>query len=214
MFVNNFGFDFYFDQKIILFFFLASIVGAYLRFLLVFLANQKELKNFRSFMTFVLLPPIGYLITNVISSNIALSLGMVGALSIVRFRTPVKNPLELVYYFMLITIGIVLNVEPNFALNFCIFLGIVLTIFKLINIFFDKNVLYKELFDSNSEYFFNLSVNLKNEIKTSKYKNYLKHSSFDGESYFYIYSSNKKNVIEDVLNTIESSNIISYSFDY
>ena len=214
MFINNFGFDFYFDQIIILFFFLASLVGAYLRFLLVFFANQKELKNFRSFMTFVLLPPIGYLITNVISSNIALSLGMVGALSIVRFRTPVKNPLELVYYFMLITIGIVLNVEPNFALNFCIFLGIVLTIFKLINLFFDKNVLYKELFDNNAEYFFNLSVNLKNEIQTSKYDNYLKHSSFDGESYFYIYSSNKKNVIEDVLNTIEASNIISYSFDY
>lgn len=214
MFINNFGFDFYFDQRIILFFFLASLVGAYLRFLLVFFANQKELKNFRSFMTFVLLPPIGYLITNVISSNIALSLGMVGALSIVRFRTPVKNPLELVYYFMLITIGIVLNVEPNFALNFCIFLGIVLTIFKLINLFFDKNVLYKELFDNNAEYFFNLSVNLKNEIQTSKYDNYLKHSSFDGESYFYIYSSNKKNVIEDVLNTIEASNIISYSFDY
>ena len=214
MFINNFGFDFYFDQRIILFFFLASLVGAYLRFLLVFFANQKELKNFRSFMTFVLLPPIGYLITNVISSNIALSLGMVGALSIVRFRTPVKNPLELVYYFMLITIGIVLNVEPNFALNFCIFLGIVLTIFKLINLFFDKNVLYKELFDNNAEYFFNLSVNLKNEIQKSKYDNYLKHSSFDGESYFYIYSSNKKNVIEDVLNTIEASNIISYSFDY
>ena len=54
----------------------------------------------------------------VISSSIALSLGMVGALSIVRFRTPVKNPIELVMYFLLITMGIVTNVDPNLTLNF------------------------------------------------------------------------------------------------
>ena len=75
--------------------------------------------------------PIGYLITEVISSNIALSLGMVGALSIVRFRTPVKSPLELVNYFMLITIGIVLNANPNYAINFCIYLAVATLVFKL-----------------------------------------------------------------------------------
>ena len=42
-----------------------------------------------------------------ISSNIALSLGMVGALSIVRFRTAVKEPLDVVYMFWAITVGIV-----------------------------------------------------------------------------------------------------------
>ena len=62
----------------------------------------------------------GYLITSIISSNIALSLGMVGALSIIRFRTPVKNPAELVYYFMLIT-WIVLNVNKTLRVyNLCI----------------------------------------------------------------------------------------------
>ncbi len=40
--------------------------------------------------TLLLLPIITYVITNVISGNIALSLGMVGALSIVRFRNPVR----------------------------------------------------------------------------------------------------------------------------
>ena len=49
--------------------------------------------------TLVLLPLITYVITNVISGNIALSLGMVGALSIVRFRNPVRSPLELSVYF-------------------------------------------------------------------------------------------------------------------
>ena len=47
-------------------------------------------------VTFMLLPIITYVITKTISGNIALSLGMIGALSIVRFRHPVKSALELV----------------------------------------------------------------------------------------------------------------------
>ena len=41
-----------------------------------------------------------------ISSNVLLSLGMVGALSIVRFRTPIKDPMDLVYLFWAIISGI------------------------------------------------------------------------------------------------------------
>ncbi|MEY9977148.1 DUF4956 domain-containing protein [Lysinibacillus sp. RC79] len=41
-----------------------------------------------------------------ISSNVLLSLGMVGALSIVRFRTPIKDPMDLVYIFWAIVSGI------------------------------------------------------------------------------------------------------------
>ncbi len=41
-----------------------------------------------------------------ISSNLVLSLGMVGALSIVRFRTAVKEPLDIVFMFWSIAIGI------------------------------------------------------------------------------------------------------------
>ena len=41
-----------------------------------------------------------------ISSNVLLSLGMVGALSIVRFRTPIKDPMDIVYIFWAIVSGI------------------------------------------------------------------------------------------------------------
>ncbi|WP_066059468.1 DUF4956 domain-containing protein [Robertmurraya korlensis] len=41
-----------------------------------------------------------------ISSNVLLSLGMVGALSIVRFRTPIKDPIDIVYLFWAIIVGI------------------------------------------------------------------------------------------------------------
>ena len=55
---------------------------------------------------FLLLIPSMILIISVIKSSIALSLGLVGALSIVRFRTPIKEPEELLYIFVAIAIGL------------------------------------------------------------------------------------------------------------
>ena len=46
-----------------------------------------------------------------IGSNIALSMGMVGALSIVRFRTAVKDPLDTAYMFWALTMGIILGAD-------------------------------------------------------------------------------------------------------
>jgi len=66
--------------------------------------------------TILILPIITYVITNVISGNIALSLGMVGALSIVRFRNPVRSPLELSVYFGAITMGIAASVSLNWLM--------------------------------------------------------------------------------------------------
>jgi hypothetical protein len=43
-----------------------------------------------------------------VTSNVVLSLGMVGALSIVRFRTAIKDPLDIVFLFWSIGVGIVL----------------------------------------------------------------------------------------------------------
>ncbi|MFJ7825495.1 DUF4956 domain-containing protein [Psychrobacillus sp. NPDC096623] len=56
--------------------------------------------------SFVLMTMITTLIIMTISTNIILSLGMVGALSIVRFRTAVKDPLDIVYMFWAIAAGI------------------------------------------------------------------------------------------------------------
>ena len=49
-----------------------------------------------------MLPLITLVITKVISGNIALSLGMIGALSIVRFRNPVKDPRDVAFLFVTI----------------------------------------------------------------------------------------------------------------
>ena len=68
----------------------------------------------------MILPVITYVITNTITGNIALSLGMIGALSIVRFRHPVKSALELIMYFDLITIGIATSVRTKWAIQLII----------------------------------------------------------------------------------------------
>ena len=52
------------------------------------------------------LSAVVFLVILVVKSSLALSLGLVGALSIVRFRTPIKEPEELVYLFLAIAIGL------------------------------------------------------------------------------------------------------------
>ncbi len=53
-----------------------------------------------------ILTQITFFIILIVKSSLALSLGLIGALSIVRFRTPIKEPEELVYLFFSIAIGI------------------------------------------------------------------------------------------------------------
>ena len=52
-------------------------------------------------------------VISVVKSSLALSLGLVGALSIVRFRTPIKEPEELAYIFLAIAIGLALGADQK-----------------------------------------------------------------------------------------------------
>ena len=90
-------------------------ISLYFRILLQLL-GQTWVKTISHTSTLLLLPILTYVITSVISGNIALSLGMVGALSIVRFRNPVRSPLELSVYFGAITIGITAAVSQQWLL--------------------------------------------------------------------------------------------------
>jgi len=72
------------------------------------LSNREE---FSQVCPFILLTTI--LIITVVKSSLALSLGLVGALSIVRFRTPIKEPEELAYLFIAIAIGLGLGADQR-----------------------------------------------------------------------------------------------------
>jgi len=60
-------------------------------------------------LSLILLALVSTMIMKTVTSNIALSLGMVGALSIVRFRTAVKDPMDTVYMFWAVAIGITIG---------------------------------------------------------------------------------------------------------
>ncbi len=60
-------------------------------------------------LTLILLTVVTAPVVMAIGSNVALSMGMVGALSIVRFRTAVKDPLDTAYMFWAITMGILIG---------------------------------------------------------------------------------------------------------
>ncbi|MBO4470603.1 MAG: DUF4956 domain-containing protein [Clostridia bacterium] len=62
-------------------------------------------------MTLMMLTLITTPVVMCIKSNISLSMGMVGALSIVRFRTAVKDPMDTAYMFWSLTMGILLGAE-------------------------------------------------------------------------------------------------------
>ena len=72
------------------------------------LSNRDE---FSQVCPFILLTTI--LIITVVKSSLALSLGLVGALSIVRFRTPIKEPEELAYLFIAIAMGLGLGADQR-----------------------------------------------------------------------------------------------------
>ena len=80
----------------------------------------------------VLLTMLTTFIILAVTSNIVLSLGMVGALSIVRFRTAIKDPLDLVFLFWAIGSGIILGAGLlPLAILGSFFIGIVLIGFQM-----------------------------------------------------------------------------------
>ena len=84
-------------------------IGVFLAVILAWLVSKSTrlVVDTRQYLPlFLLLIPTMILIITIIKSSIALSLGLVGALSIVRFRTPIKEPEELAYIFIAIAIGL------------------------------------------------------------------------------------------------------------
>ena len=89
------------------------VIGLLLSIFLAFLVQQTYIKlstslsNKKEFSkNFLILAATTTIIITIVKSSLALSLGLVGALSIVRFRAAIKEPEELVYLFLLIAIGL------------------------------------------------------------------------------------------------------------
>ncbi len=86
------------------------------------LSGKQHIGNVIPILTIIV-----FLVILVVKSSLALSLGLVGALSIVRFRTPIKEPEELVYLFLAIAIGLGLgagHITITVVITFLIMLSI------------------------------------------------------------------------------------------
>ena len=151
-------------QNIVLFLLLIKIVFCAIGGLVVTYVHSKFsykwLRNNFNIYVGITLPVIGLVITTVIGSNIALSIGMIGALSIVRFRTPIRTPYELVHYFSLLTIGISAKVDLSITL-------ILISLLSILPYFIKRfSLINKNTLDDNGK----LSLNFQGLMKENDFK--------------------------------------------
>ncbi len=154
--------------------------------------TYRYLLNKAFIFTSLMLAPLVLAVTTVIATNLYLSLGMIGALSIVRYRTPVKSQYELALFFSFICLGIISGV--NFKL--CISIFLLLTIIPFIYEF-----LIKRLFNLK---FFNLSTTSFEKSNNIVLDIVIK----DTDTFEFI----KKNNIKNNLIKIETNNETKESF--
>lgn len=116
----------------------------------------KSLSNRASFaQTLPTLTMTTVLVISVVKSSLALSLGLVGALSIVRFRTAIKEPEELVYLFMALAIGLGMGADQRLPTLWAalIFMGF-LTFRRLMSFQSARNNLYLNVLAPVTDDFF------------------------------------------------------------
>lgn len=85
---------------------LAAVLGFFI-FLSYAISHRGTIYSRKFNASLVILAVLTGTVMTVIGNNIALSLGMVGALSIVRFRTAIKEPMDLMFLFWSISVGII-----------------------------------------------------------------------------------------------------------
>lgn len=113
--------------------FLAACVISILMYISYRLSHSGAVYSRKFNVSLVMLVLVTTLVMNVIGNNIALSLGMVGALSIVRFRTAIKDPRDTAYIFWAIAVGICCGVSDYLIAGIGTFIiFIFLTLFGMV----------------------------------------------------------------------------------
>ena len=102
------------------------VLAAILSYILgrIYVKNGSSLSNRKVFANnFMIISLTTMFIITVVKSSLALSLGLVGALSVIRFRTAIKEPEELAYLFLSISLGLGLGAGQR-LISIIAFLGI------------------------------------------------------------------------------------------
>ena len=180
-------------------------------------SGHEWVKTYNQTVTFMILPFVTFIITRTIEGNIALSLGMIGALSIVRFRHPVKSALELVMYFNLITVGIATGVEIEKGIILILGTVLLILILKFFEFIFKKfniNIFTSSFSDGNELNIIELKSKEKKLI-LDEHPN-LKNFNFSQESSEYYYRlvfDNSENLKKFKKNITNDKTIIIVNID-
>lgn len=147
-----------------------------------------------------------------ISSNVILSLGMVGALSIVRFRSAIKDPVDIIFLFWALTAGIIVGAQ-NYLFAF-----VSTFIIGAICIIFFKLKTKKQVFLLVAVYQTGMTQTVIHELGNIKHKVKSKNvSKARTELTVEVYLNNNSTAFVDRISSldgVESAVLVSYSGDY
>lgn len=115
-------------MEIALVFLLSVFLGSYI-FIVYRMITKQAFYSKKFNISLAVLPVIVAAIILAVQSSIVISLGMVGALSIVRFRTAVKDPMDLTFLFWSISIGIICGAGLG---EIAVMASVVITVFILV----------------------------------------------------------------------------------
>ena len=178
------------------------------------IVGQNWIRSYHFLGTFILLPNIAYIITSVIAGDIALSLGMIGALSIVRFRHPVRSNFELTMYFALLTLGIAagVNAKLAFLLLAIVFITIIgIEVFQYLGKFLNFKIFQLSFNEGISNNILEISSNKKN-MKIQENKNLVEsyYSKTENLYSFKLVFKNKRDLDQFLKEVYEDDSTINY----
>ena len=165
------------------------------------IAKQSWSNNYQYTLICLILPIITLIITKVIANNIALSLGMVGALSIVRFRHPVKNSLELVIYFALIAVGISAGVNIKYSILLGSLVSLIILSLNYVTLFLKKkNINFLSLSHNDRALINILEIETEKELEKNQFSKYIQsfYSDQKQKKYYNRFECENKKLINEI----------------
>lgn len=124
-----------------------ALLSSFILGVIISLVYKKTNQGFaydRSFgFTLVMITVIVNSIMITIGSNIALSLGLIGSLSIIRFRTAIKNSIDMAFLFWCISVGLAVGASQYpAAIAVTVIVGVIALLFHRYHVFFTANTDY------------------------------------------------------------------------
>tara|TARA_B100001121_G_C18570610_1_gene564777 strand:- start:110 stop:793 length:684 start_codon:yes stop_codon:yes gene_type:complete len=156
-------------------------------------------------MIIPLLSNITFLVILIVKSSLALSLGLVGALSVIRFRTPVKEPEDLAFLFFAIALGIGYGAMQIFSTSIIFLILIIIIWFFLSKR--DKtndknfNLIIETNLEKNDEYFDKILTILKDNATDAEIVKIEKNES--SVNLFYKLSFEQITDLKNIINNLE-----------